>query len=55
MDICHEHLVGTCPRRSMNEEVRILPRSPKNEREAPGFRHGEESRCGFNRLQYFLI
>ncbi|WP_313707402.1 hypothetical protein, partial [Planktothrix agardhii] len=29
--------------------------SPKNEREAPGFRHGEESGCGFNRLQYFLI
>jgi hypothetical protein len=25
--------------------------SPKNETEAPGFRHGEEVGCGFNRLQ----
>src|SRR4028119_2239547 len=26
-------------------------RSPKNEREAPGFRHGEESGCDFSRLE----
>ncbi|TAF92377.1 hypothetical protein, partial [Microcoleus sp. PH2017_25_DOB_D_A] len=25
--------------------------SPKNEREAPGFRHGEESGCDFSRLE----
>src|SRR4028119_259972 len=28
--------------------------SPTNETEAPGFRHGEEVDCGFNRLQYFF-
>jgi len=28
--------------------------SPKNEREAPGFRHGEELGSGFNRLRYFF-
>ena len=26
-------------------------KSPKNEREAPGFRHGEERGCDFSRLQ----
>jgi hypothetical protein len=39
----------------INSKVGFLLISPKNEREAPGFRHGEESGCGFNRLQYFLI
>lgn len=28
--------------------------SPKNGREAPGFRHGEERCCGFNRLELSL-
>ncbi len=28
--------------------------SPKNEREAPGFRHGEELGSGFNRIQHLF-
>jgi hypothetical protein len=51
------HSLGGCNRRYKNEIMAYAvapPLSPKNEREAPGFRHGEESDSDFSRLEIFL-
>ena len=40
---------------SPNQRLAQVGTSPKNEREAPGLHHGEESGCDFSRLENFFF